>query len=196
MDRLLLQLFILFPLAFGIKGKNINPLKQSSQEIKRRLEIGEHAFKRYEARPIEAGHNNQHFHNRLDEHLTKPASRKRSRRCFCGLSPGAGCPDGFLETQIQWNDPLVGPQVPPHFPAEGPPYDVGDEWAWVQDRYDGDLQQNAYGWNWKERFNDNSQTGPQQGGYPCGQQGWCCKLKLANHYPLLRTLLKLWLFLV
>jgi len=48
--------------------------------------------------------------------------------------------------------------------------------ARVQDKYDGDLQQNEYGWNWKERFNGNNQEGPQLGGYPCGQQGWCCKL--------------------
>ena len=184
MDRFLFLLFFLFSLGFGSKGKNINPLNQN----KRKIDVDGHDFKkesdfkRREVRPIEAGYNFQHSNknNRLDENLIKQANRKRFRRCFCGLSPDASCPDGFLETQIQWNDPFVGPLAPPHFPAEGPPYDVGDEWSWVQDRYDGDLQQNAYGWNWKERFNDNSQTGPQQGG-PCGQQGWCCKLKLANN---------------
>lgn len=187
MNRFLLLLFFFSPLLLGSEGKSINPFKQSSHEINL-IHLDKNAFKnaddfkRHEVRPIEAGYNyrNSHKNNKLDENLTKTASRKRLRRCFCGLSPDASCPDGFLETHIEWNDPLVGPIVPSNFPAEGPPYDVGDEWTWVQDRFDGDLQQNAYGWNWKDKFDDNSQTGPQQAGYPCGQQGWCCKLVLAN----------------
>lgn len=191
MDRFPLLFLLLFPQVFGSKGKTINPFENNSNEIKRRVVVGEHAFRkdddleRHEVRPIEAGYNHQYSrkNNGQGENLTKPASRKRLRRCFCGLSPGASCPDGYLETHIQWNDPLVGPLVPPHFPAEGPPYDVGDEWAWVQDSYDGDLQQNAYGWNWKEKFNGNNPEGPQLGGYPCGQQGWCCKLNWQmRHY--------------
>lgn len=187
MDRFLLRLLLLLlALVFVSKGKTINSLKQNANEIKKRIDVDELAvkkdidFKRHEVRPIEAGYNDRRFHNskrKEESNLTKPPpTHKRLRRCFCGISPGASCPDGFLETQIRWNDPLAGPLVPPHFQSEGPPYDVGDDWSWLQDSYDGDLQQNAYGWNWKERFNDNSQAGPQLGGYPCGQQGWCCKL--------------------
>lgn len=187
MNRFLLLLFFLSPLVLGSEGKSINPFQQSSHEIKL-IQLHKNAFKnandfkRHEVRPIEADYKyrNSHKNSKLDENLTKIASRKRLRRCFCGLSPDASCPPGFLETQIEWNDPLAGPIVPPHFPAERPPYDVGDEWTWVQDRFDGDLQQNAYGWNWKDKFDDNSQTGPQQDGYPCIQQGWCCKLIKAN----------------
>lgn len=177
MDRLTIVFLLLSPLVFESKGKTINPFEINSNEIKRRVVLGENAFreednlKRHEVRPIVAGYNHQHFRKN-----NRPASRTRRRRCFCGLSPGASCPNGYLETHIQWNDLQVDSLVPPHFPAEGPPYDVGDEWAWVQDNYDGDLQQNEYGWNWKERLNGNNEEGPQLGGYPCGQQGWCCKL--------------------
>lgn len=177
MDRFPLLFLLIFPLVFVTKGKTINPFQKNSNEIKRRVVFGEHVFRkednlqRHEVRPIEAGYNHQHSREN-----SRSASRKRMRRCFCGLSLSASCPNGYLETHIQWNDLPAGPLVSPHFPAAGPPYDVGDEWAWVQDKYDGDLQQNEYGWTWKERFNGNNLEEPQLGGYPCGQQGWCCKL--------------------
>lgn len=178
MGRFPLLLFLISHLVFESVGKTINPFEKNLNEIKRKVVFDEHAvlkedhdLKRHEVRPIEAGYNHQHSPKN-----NRPANRKRIRRCFCGISPGASCPNGFQETQIQWNDFPVGPLLSPHFPAEGPPYDVGDEWAWVQDNYDGELQQNEYGWNWKERFNGNNQEEPQLGGYPCGQQGWCCKL--------------------
>lgn len=41
---------------------------------------------------------------------------------------------------IQWNDFLVGFFVFFYFLVEGLLYDVGDEWVWVQDNYDGELQ--------------------------------------------------------
>lgn len=189
MERFPLLLFLLFALLFGSTGKTIDRMKQNVKEVTRTIDAEKLAagayndFKRREVRPIEAGYSHRRFNrkNRKEENVASP---KQSRSCFCGIPQGFSCPDGFLETQIHWNDaPLAGPVVSPHFPAEAPPYDVGDEWAWLQDRYDGDLQQDAYGWNWKERFNDNNQAGPQLGAYPCNQQGWCCKLKTRFTVP-------------
>ena len=111
MGRFPLLLFLISHLVFESVGKTINPFEKNLNEIKRKVVFDEHAvlkedhdLKRHEVRPIEAGYNHQHSPKN-----NRPANRKRIRRCFCGISPGASCPNGFQETQIQWNDFPVGP---------------------------------------------------------------------------------------
>lgn len=184
MERITFLLLLLFASFLTSSGKTIHPLRQG--EAKRKIETEKVDFesyiysKRREVRPIEPGYRGQYFKrkNGKEESATGP---KEKRRCFCGIPQGFSCPDGFLTTQIHWNDaPLAGSPVPPNLPAEGPPFDVGDEWAWLQDAYDGYLQHDVYGWSWKERLNDNVQVGPQLGASPRMQQGWCCKFKKDN----------------
>ncbi|PFX26336.1 uncharacterized protein LOC111329160 [Stylophora pistillata] len=180
MERFTHLLLLLFASFLSSSGKTIHRLKQSDKEVKRKMEADKVDIGNYidskgrEVRPIEPGYIHQHF-SKKSKYEESAASPKERRHCFCGIPRSYSCPDGFIATQVHWNDaPLTGPLMPPNLPTVGPPFGIGDEQAWLQDSYDGELQQDVYGWNWKERLNDNVQAGPQHDASPCMQQGWCC----------------------
>ena len=169
---LLVGMLLLFAEVLDSRGKALKSMEDNTNGVSRGVDASEEAFnkdtkfKRHQLRPTEQGYNH--------ERSSRKSRPKRLRRCFCGLPFGASCPSGFLETSFHWPFP-VAPIVPPSFPAEGPPFDVGDEWAWLQDGYDGELEQDPYGWNWKERMNGNTHVGSQFGTQRYGQHGWCCE---------------------
>lgn len=180
---LLVGILLLFAQVLDSRGKWLKSMEGNTKWASREMDASEETFgkdtkfKWHGLSPIEQGYNHERSsRNEWNKDKSIQKSRhKRLRRCFCGLPFGASCPDGFLETCIHWPLPIA-PIVPPSFPAEGPSFDVGDEWAWLQDGYDGELEQDPYGWNWRERMNGNTHAGSQFGTQPYGQHGWCCEL--------------------
>ena len=155
-------------------GKSIHQ-SVSSKQTTRRASGGELGSRRREVRPIEPGYNHHGFHQTdwKRKSQKKAAANKRLKRCFCGPYTSL-CPNGFSETEMDWPCPREQ-FVSPHYPPNGPPYEVGDDWAWLEDNYEGDLEKNVYGWNWDTNRRQNGPTGYTYDGYPCGHSGWCCE---------------------
>ena len=148
---LLIGLLFLFSQLVNSEGKALKSIKHNKNGILRISDVieQESTIKGHQVKwPIESSFYEKRSHNSESNKgkTTKTSSHKGSRRCFCRLPSSVSCPDGCQ----------TGP-IAPQSSFPGPPYDVEEEWPWLQQNNNGDL------------------TEIQFGTHPCGQYGWCCK---------------------